>query len=67
MSTCLLATENTDLTNKTAGQFTVGCAMYGQYDGWWSYTSVAQERAYEYARGQYSTGLLGTGVQTHMA
>ena len=41
--------------------------MYGQYDGWRSYTSVAQERAYEYARGQYSTGLLGTGVQTHMA
>ena len=41
---------------------TVGCAMYGQYDGWRSHTSVATERVYEYARGQYSTALLGTGV-----
>ena len=36
--------------------------MYGQYDGWRSYTSVAKERMYGYARGQYSTALLGTGV-----
>ena len=54
-------------TQVTAGQFTVGCAMYGRYDGNRSYTSVATEHVYGYARGQYSTALLGTGVQTHMA
>ena len=41
--------------------------MYGQYNGNRSYTSVATESVYGYARGQYSTALLGTGVQTHMA
>ena len=34
----------------------------GQYDGNQSYTSVAQKCAYGYARGQYSTALLGTSV-----
>ena len=35
--------------------------MYGQYDGNRSYTSVAQKRVYRYARGHYSTALLGSG------
>ena len=41
--------------------------MYGQYDSGHRYTSVAAGHVYGYARGQYSTGLWGTGVQTHMA
>ena len=44
----------------------VSCAMYGQYNSGHSYMSVAAGHVYGYARGQYSTGLLGTGVQTHM-
>ena len=48
MFTCLLAEESThpDLTKKTAGQFTVGCAMYGQYDSGHSYMSVTAGHAY---------------------
>ena len=43
VSTCLLAVENThpDLMKKTAGQFTVGCAMYSIYDSGHSYMDTA--------------------------
>ena len=41
--------------------------VYSQYDVGHSYTSVAPgTRVYGYAKGQYSTTLLGVGVQTHM-
>ena len=42
----------------------IAIKLYGQYEGNQSYTPVATGT---HARGQYSTGLLGTCVQTHMA